>query len=293
MRSKLTLKAFNEFGLNTYEAKSYMSLLEKNNLTAVEVAKISGVPRARVYETLENLMEKGLCRAIPGKVKKYGAVDPIVLKDKFNIRFHEAEKELEDKKKELSQTKEDAENFIQKLVPLYKESRANKDPLDYIEVVKDPLQVHHRICQLAADANEEILVFTKHPYTVPRGDLLKQQVVAENKALKKGVLNRSIYEIPKDIEEKDNLLSDIRWLIKGGEHARVVDELPVKMAIFDEKVVVYFLEDPLLQKISLTSMIIQHRSLARVLKVAFEAIWATAHEVDDYLARGQVVDGEE
>ena len=277
-----------EFGLNTYEAKSYMSLLEKDQLTAVEVAKISGVPRARIYETLENLSQKGLCREIPGKVKKYRAVDPSILIDKFNVKYHEAQKKLEEKSEELSRTKKDAEDFINNLIPLFQKSRELTDPLDYIEVVKDPLQVHHRICKLADESEKEILVFTKPPYSVPRGEMLKQQVKAEDKALAKGILNKSIYEMPPDPEEKGYLIEDIKNMIAAGEQARIIDELPVKMAIFDERSVVYFLEDPLLRKVSLTSMIIQHRSLARLLKIAFEAVWARAMEVDEYLEREKV-----
>lgn len=79
IKSKQTTSLFGTFGLNTYEAKSYLSLLEKQNLTAVEVSKIAGIPRARVYETLENLLSKGFCNLIAGKVKKYSAADPTVL----------------------------------------------------------------------------------------------------------------------------------------------------------------------------------------------------------------------
>ena len=285
MKTKLTLKTLNNFGLNTYEAKSYLSLLVKEHLTAGEVAKLSGIPRARIYETLENLLQKGLCRAIPGKVKTYGAVDPIILKDKFNTRFLEAQKELESKRKALTNTKQETEIVIDQLIPLYEKSRSNKDPLDYIDIVKDPLQVHYRACELAANAEKEILVFTKPPFSTSRGQILSQQNKIESQSLKKGVVNKSIYEIPTDPEERKLVIEEVKCAIASGEQAKIVDDLPLKMAIFDEKNVIYFLEDPVLQRLSLTCMIIQHHSLARTLKITFESLWSVAMDVDDFVAR--------
>ena len=281
MKAKLTLKTLNDFGLNTYEAKSYLSLLVKNHLTAGEVAKLSGIPRARIYETLDNLMQKGLCRAIPGKVKTYGAVDPIILKDKFNLKFLEAQKDLDNKRKALSSTKKETENIIDQLIPLYEKSQTNKDPLDYIDVVKDPIQVHYRACELAANAEKEILVFTKPPFSAPRGEILGQQNTVESQSLKKGVVNRSIYEIPTNPDERKLVLDEIKWAITSGEQAKIVDDLPLKMAIFDEKIVIYFLEDPVLQQLSLTCMIIQHHSLARALKITFESLWSKAMSIEE------------
>lgn len=52
-----TLKAF---GLTEYEAKVYLALLRRGLSTAREVAEASGVPRPKVYETLERLVSASL-----------------------------------------------------------------------------------------------------------------------------------------------------------------------------------------------------------------------------------------
>ena len=280
--TKPSIKLLMDYGLNTYEAKSYLSLLVKKHLTAVEVAKLSGIPRARIYETLENLIRKGLCRIIPSNVKKYAAINPAILKDKFNVKFQEIEKHIDEQKEELSKNKLEAQNLIEQLVPLFQKSRSNRDPVDYIDIIKDPLQVHRQVCELTANAEKEILVFTKPPFAVPRGDTMSQQTSAEEESLNRGVINKSIYQIPKDPEERKLVIQEVQWAIDAGEEARIVEYLPLKMAIFDEKIVVYFLEDPVLQKTSLTCMIIQHRSLAQVLKVAFETYWASASDISEY-----------
>ncbi|USK60790.1 TrmB family transcriptional regulator [Peribacillus asahii] len=49
-----------KLGFNEYEAKSYVSLVKQGTVTAYQVSKDSGIPRARVYDVLGNLVEKGI-----------------------------------------------------------------------------------------------------------------------------------------------------------------------------------------------------------------------------------------
>ncbi|MEH7097723.1 TrmB family transcriptional regulator [Neobacillus vireti] len=49
-----------KLGFNEYEAKSYVSLVKQGPVTAYQVSKDSGIPRARIYDVLGNLVEKGL-----------------------------------------------------------------------------------------------------------------------------------------------------------------------------------------------------------------------------------------
>ncbi|WP_097073738.1 TrmB family transcriptional regulator [Lysinibacillus xyleni] len=45
---------------NEYEAKAYISLVKQGTVTAYQVSKDSGVPRSRIYEILDVLVEKGI-----------------------------------------------------------------------------------------------------------------------------------------------------------------------------------------------------------------------------------------
>ncbi|ULT54929.1 TrmB family transcriptional regulator [Neobacillus drentensis] len=49
-----------KLGFNEYEAKAYVSLVKQGPVTAYQVSKDSGIPRARIYDVLGNLVEKGL-----------------------------------------------------------------------------------------------------------------------------------------------------------------------------------------------------------------------------------------
>jgi sugar-specific transcriptional regulator TrmB len=49
-----------KLGFNEYEAKSYVSLVKLGPVTAYQVSKDSGIPRARIYDVISNLVEKGI-----------------------------------------------------------------------------------------------------------------------------------------------------------------------------------------------------------------------------------------
>ena len=52
----------------------------------------------------------------------------------------------------------------------------------------------------------------------------------------------------------------------------------MKMAIFDEEVVMFALQDPVTKQVSLTTQIVEHRALAKSLKILFEALWERAQD---------------
>ena len=48
-----------KIGFSEYEAKAYQALLRKNPVTGYELAKVSGVPRSMIYETMGKLTSRG------------------------------------------------------------------------------------------------------------------------------------------------------------------------------------------------------------------------------------------
>lgn len=49
-----------ELGFTEYEAKAYIALVQNSHVSAYQVSKNSGIPRSRIYDILDVLVEKGL-----------------------------------------------------------------------------------------------------------------------------------------------------------------------------------------------------------------------------------------
>jgi len=293
MNRALILKRFKEIGLSSNEVKSYLSLLERDTLSVAEVSKLAGIPPPNAYRSLDKLMSKGLCVSKPGPTKKYAASDPSSLEDKFLGQVDEAIKielesfkeklhhGIEKKEKEMSEkkqaAKENIKSLIQELTPQYESRQLETGPLDFIEVIKDPLQVHKRFMHLVSEAKEEILAFTKPPFSGPR-KRLEEQAEPEKKVLRQGIRIRNIYEIPTEKEEIEWRFKDIDRAVKLGEEARVMKKLPMKMVILDRKIVMLALADPLSKQTSLTTQIVEHRDLANSLRILFDTLWEQAED---------------
>ncbi|MFI3171154.1 MAG: TrmB family transcriptional regulator [Eubacteriales bacterium] len=49
----------NKIGLSDTESKVYLTVLQRGNLSGYETSKLAGIPRSKIYNILENLIQKG------------------------------------------------------------------------------------------------------------------------------------------------------------------------------------------------------------------------------------------
>ena len=73
---QLNWRKLQQVGLNAYEARSYLVLIGHPRFKALELAARSHVPRQKIYEVLDSLVEKGFAQVIQEKTKLFSAVDP-------------------------------------------------------------------------------------------------------------------------------------------------------------------------------------------------------------------------
>jgi hypothetical protein len=166
--------------------------------------------------------------------------------------------------------------LVTALLPVWSDGRTKTDPLDYIEVLREPGAISARFAELQTTVEHEILVFTKPPYATPPAENVEGLRLLE-RTTARSVYERSIFDDPEHVEA-------VRRFIANGEQARVVDRLPIKLAILDERVAVFQMQDPIADSEGLTIMIVEHPSLAELLKIAFEAVWASATDFEDAAA---------
>lgn len=88
------------FGLNKYEAKAYVALLNIGTSNAYNISKTSGIPRARIYDTLETLTSRGvvMLEESTDGTKNYTALPASVFleqaREKWTNTYNHVEKEL-------------------------------------------------------------------------------------------------------------------------------------------------------------------------------------------------------
>ncbi len=64
-----------QFGFTQYEAKAYVTLIEVQVASARDIHKLTGIPRGRVYEVLECLVEKRFIAMSEGTPRLYSPLD--------------------------------------------------------------------------------------------------------------------------------------------------------------------------------------------------------------------------
>src|ERR1700694_2975526 len=86
-----------QLGLNAYEARSYLVLVGHPRFKALELAARAHVPRQKIYEVLDSLVEKGFAQVIQEKTKLFSAVSPDqAIPSSLARRKQEIEQELAD-----------------------------------------------------------------------------------------------------------------------------------------------------------------------------------------------------
>jgi sugar-specific transcriptional regulator TrmB len=244
-------------GLNQYEARTYVGLLRRQASTAAEMARLTGVPRQRIYDVLDGLVEKGLASVRPGRTAQYAAVSPALALDSL-VAAH---------RQRLATAEAAAETLLERLRPAYHAGQAHTDPLDYIEVLRDQRAIAQRFNDLLDATQREILVFTKPPYAVTVRQNVRGLEVARVRTM------RSIYEL--SAFEDPDFPAAVQEFADAGEQIRFVPDLPLKLGIIDETIVMFGMADPVAEP-SGTTVVIEHPALALILKIAFETVWAQA-----------------
>jgi len=256
-----------ELGLTKYEASAYLALMRRDASTPADVARLAKVPRQRIYDVLATLVEKGMATQRPGPPAKYAPVSPEFAIERLMLRRRE----------ELDRLERSGREAIEALAPAFVEGQKERNPLDYIEVLRDRAAINERFGELQEGIQNEILVFTKPPYATPAQENVEGIEVSRTHEAK------SVYEF--SALDDPAFTEGVRRFIEAGEQARFVDQLPLKLVIIDEAIVMFGMEDPVAGPSQLTIMVIEHPELALLLKVAFDAVWSQGLTFDEVLAR--------
>ena len=256
-------------GFNQYHVKAYETLIRNGMLTASEVSRLGKIPQGRVYNVLDFLLDKGLCKVYAGSVKKFVAVDPeIGLKSLFLAK----EKEME----ELQMLQQDLTNaFVEKT--------ENSNPMDFFQILSSKESQVSKFDELISQSNKQLISFNKKPYAtgfLRSMDEIKRASKPLVKSINNGLESRAIFEA--EHEHVDLFIRLIEYYESIGEEVRIVDHLPIKLIISDQKEGMISLKSRDGTSFKLISMIVEHNDLLQALSDLFDLYWEKGKTINEF-----------
>ena len=262
MDYQLHWRKLQQVGLNAYEARSYLVLAGHPRFKALELAARAHVPRQKIYEVLDSLVEKGFAQVVQEKTKLFSAVDPSLAIPGYLARRSRA------LQNELTEQARLASGLIEDLRAPYQQGQGGGGALDFLSLVNDPTQtaVHYR--RMLSAATERYDEFSRPPFAV---DPLHEELVQET--ARRGVVCRLL------IEKSCNSINGGQFpqpQEENGIQIRFLERLPLKLALFDGKCGLVALLDPVLTKPAWTAVIFEHAGFAEAMSGLFESYWCRA-----------------
>jgi len=257
-------KSLQHLGLNAYEARAYLVLLGHPRFKALELAPRAHVPRQKIYEVLDSLVEKGFAQVVQDRTKLFSSVEPNLAIPSYLSRKRQM---LEH---EITEQTRSANNLMQDLAGLYSEGKAGRGTLDFLRIVSEPAQTAAEYRRMLSEVTREYLEFSRPPYAV---DPLDEKLVRQARA--RGVSCRLLMETGSLDEAHRQRLSEYA---AAGVEIRQAASLPLKLALFDDMSGLIALLDPVISKPSWTSLVFDHAGLGEAMKHLFEDRWRRASE---------------
>ena len=147
LSTKEVIEHLLELGLNKYEAKVYLTLVEEGVSTAKNVSDITGIPYGKVYEIITALGNKGFTITLPTKPMKCKAVSP---EDVL----------LNTREKQVAKFDNLEEVFKNELLPLYTQTKQFNEPKGIFWVVNGRANIYKKVEALIRKAEKSIVLFT-------------------------------------------------------------------------------------------------------------------------------------
>jgi sugar-specific transcriptional regulator TrmB len=142
--------------LGEYEATALEQLLTIGRTTAPTLAEATDIPKARIYDVLSNLADRGFLKVVPGRPKEYQPKAPAEILDQAvenRRQAYQADRESIESMRE---------SFLETFEPRFAEADREITPTEELFWVVDVGEVSERETRtLYADATAAVQVFTK------------------------------------------------------------------------------------------------------------------------------------
>lgn len=250
-----------ELGLTLNEARCYVALLNTGPATAAELAKVSGVPRPKVYATLKSLEQRGFSYPSGDQVTKFRPVDPELALGEL-ARSREHERRLADEKDRQVRAE-----LIDSLPVPPEQPAEESGVIMRLTGARDP----------TIDALESMIAAAERRVDIVHGLPMLQDPARFNQfelaALERGVQVRVIFP---DVD----LAAEHRYeeLVEAGAEVRIAREAALKLVICDGTDAMIALRNPG-DPLHPTCVVIGHADLVAPIQLMFSREWRPAEPI--------------
>lgn len=241
-------------GLGVPASHLYRLLLRNQGLTVDQLATRSRLPNSQVQECTDELVRRGLASRA---TDESGRLYPTRPEDSLSALVGAQQSGLDRLRSQIAAFQS-----------IYSDALPTSDANAFVEVLTDPDAVISRIIHLQATVERNILVFDRPPYVAPGEEVAR----SEQEQLERGIEIRVVYE--------SSVLEDpvygplMRDMIRSGEQARVVDSLPAKLMLIDDRIAVAPLGEGESGRKGI--LLLTAAPMLALLRSLFEATWTAA-----------------
>jgi len=242
------------------EARVMVALLGLRTGTLRQLNEATEINRSNLYPVLEALSAKGVCQRLPGKQAVWECPEPT----EVMARLRAAEQaRLQAAVEVVERGFDEAEAILTSTAPSTEDSPITVD---------DDARIGALYLEAMASVEAEVLVLNRGPYP---GDLRPNSTVLE--ALARGARARALY-VAAELDAPDGQLRMCAdAYAQAGVDQRVVDSLPVSMAVVGEEMALLALPGrDSLPAVPGHAAAVRHEGMVELLCEAFERIWDRA-----------------
>ncbi|MEV0458955.1 helix-turn-helix domain-containing protein [Catellatospora methionotrophica] len=241
--------------LPALEQQAYRILVRFDRTRPDDLAELTGLPQAEATRLLWSLQARGLAAVQPGEESAFRPLPPDVALGNHLMRRHEA--------------LEQARQLVAELKDAYQAGVRRFKADHLVEVIVGREVLRERLQQLQDNAREEMLWFCRsNPVVLPSGEN-----PAELDALRRGVRYQVIYD--RQFLLVPGVLNNALAGIRLGQKARILPDLPVRIAIADRTTAIC----PLVRETDggePTAAVVGPSELLNAVTALFDAYWAAA-----------------
>ncbi len=163
--------ALEQLGFSNYEARAYVGLLQQNPVTGYQLSKSSGVPRSRIYETLDRLVSRGYAVAVQSDPLVYTPLAASELLAHLQEQFDSALSTLDDELSSLvtAQSTDSIWNLLgrEAILQRARSMIGNAQESVYLVGWGEPLQALQAGLEAAARRNVRIVIISCGESEIP------------------------------------------------------------------------------------------------------------------------------